>query len=215
MSVSSQKAWYKKNNMELPAHLKPVSAAQAKKADKPTGTKELERKSLQAYGATKGTKVGEVGGEKAAGDRDTIKPLSPEQHAKVQAAIKAAKCVVKTKRAPIKSKEDRLAFIKAAVAKAKSPKRAERFDVATLDNNDEHNDIRHDHDLMHSVGVRSSYNEEIEQIDERNVENKNKKDEYVRLQGLKAMKAGKVDSARGHSPTRFGREELKNEEVEL
>ena len=57
--------------------------------------------------------------------------------------------------------------------------------------------------------------EEVEQIDERNVENKKKKDEYVRLQGLKAMKAGKVDPARGHSPTRFGREELKNEEVEL
>ena len=165
MSVSSQKAWYKKNKMELPAHLKPVSAAQAKKQVR-IDTKELERKSLKAYGATKGTKVGEVGGEKAADDRDTIKPLSPEQHAKVQAAIKAAKGVVKTKRAPIKSKEDRLAFIKAAVAKAKSPKRAERFDVATLDNNDEHDNIRRDNDLMHSVGVRHSYNEEVETKEE-------------------------------------------------
>jgi hypothetical protein len=39
--------------------------------------------------------------------------------------------------------------------------------------------------------------------------NKEKKKEYVRQVGLKAMKQGKVDPARGHSPQRFGREILK------
>jgi hypothetical protein len=44
--------------------------------------------------------------------------------------------------------------------------------------------------------------------------NKMKKNEYIRQLGLKAMKAGKVDPARGHSPTRFGREVLKKEEAD-
>ena len=39
--------------------------------------------------------------------------------------------------------------------------------------------------------------------------NKDKKKEYVRQVGLKAMKQGKVDPARGHSPQKFGREILK------
>jgi hypothetical protein len=56
--------------------------------------------------------------------------------------------------------------------------------------------------------------EEIEQIQEGNPENKEKKKEYVRGVGLKAMKAGKVDPARGHIPQRAGREELRKEEIE-
>ena len=47
-----------------------------------------------------------------------------------------------------------------------------------------------------------------------NAKNKDKKNAYVRQVGLKAMKAGKVNPARGHSPTRFGREMLKKEDVE-
>ena len=47
-----------------------------------------------------------------------------------------------------------------------------------------------------------------------NAKNKDKKNAYVRQVGLKAMKAGIVNPARGHSPTRFGREMLKKEEVE-
>jgi len=44
--------------------------------------------------------------------------------------------------------------------------------------------------------------------------NKDKKNAYVRSLGVKAMRAGNVDPARGHSPTRFGREVLAKEEVE-
>lgn len=46
----------------------------------------------------------------------------------------------------------------------------------------------------------------------RSLRNKDKKNAFVRQKGLEAMKAGKVDPARGHSPTRFGREELRKEE---
>lgn len=46
----------------------------------------------------------------------------------------------------------------------------------------------------------------------RSLRNKDKKNAFVRQKGLEAMKAGKVDPARGHSPTRFGREQLRKEE---
>jgi hypothetical protein len=58
-------------------------------------------------------------------------------------------------------------------------------------------------------------NEEAEQIEEGNPANKAKKKEAIRQLGLKAMKAGKVDPARGYIPQRAGREQLKKEETKM
>ena len=56
--------------------------------------------------------------------------------------------------------------------------------------------------------------EEAEHVEEGNLANKAKKKEAIRQLGLKAMKAGKVDPARGYIPQRAGREQLKKEETE-
>jgi len=143
MSHTFQKAWYKKNNMPLPAHLQRASSAD--KVDT-TRTKSMQQKSLAAYGATKGTRMGsaEGTGEEM---KDTVKPLTRDQWSKVHAAQRAAKGTPLTK-------DQRMSAIARAVRKAQT-----KHDVPTLDNNDDHADIRHDHDLMHSVGVRQSYNE--------------------------------------------------------
>lgn len=143
MSHTFQKAWYKKNNMELPAHLQRASSAD--KVDT-TRTKTMQQKSLAAYGATKGTRMGSAEGTGET-QHDTIKPLTRDQWSKVDAAKRAAK------RTPL-TKDQRMSAIAHAVRKAQS-----KHDVPTLDNHDDHADIRHDHDLMHSVGVRHSYNE--------------------------------------------------------
>ena len=84
MSPTFQKAWYKRNKMPLPPHLT-GSVKQASKEVKPSErVKKLQAKSIQAYGATKGTKVG---GEHGSGEmKDTIAPLTRDQHSKVQAA---------------------------------------------------------------------------------------------------------------------------------
>lgn len=54
-----------------------------------------------------------------------------------------------------------------------------------------------------------------ENIQEGNPVNKAKKKEFVRQVGLKAMRAGKVDRARGYVPQRAGREELRKEEAQM
>jgi len=62
---------------------------------------------------------------------------------------------------------------------------------------------------------KSMKKEEVEQIEEGNPANKAKKKEAIRQLGLKAMKAGKVDPARGYIPQRAGREQLKKEETKM
>ena len=168
MSPTFQKAWYKKHKMPLPAHLQRPS--QSDKVDT-TRTKSLQAKSLRAYGATKGAKVG---GEYGSGEmKDTIAPLTRDQHSKVQAAARAAKAAEKAaapKRAPIKSKEDRLNFLKKAFSKSKSEKRQARFDVPTLEKDDDsHDDLRDVHQSLH---IRKGYNEEVEQISENSMKDK-------------------------------------------
>lgn len=171
MSPTFQKAWYKRNKMELPAHLT-GSVKQASKEVKPSErAKALQAKSLKAYGATKGLKVG---GEHGSGEmKDTIAPLTRDQHSKVQAAARAAKAAEKTaapKREPIKSKEDRLNFLKKAFSKSKSEKRQARFDIPNVDpDNEGHDDLR---DLHQSLHIRKGYNEEVEQISENSMKDK-------------------------------------------
>jgi hypothetical protein len=252
-----------------------VSVKQASKEVKASArAKKLAQQSLKAYGATKGQRMG---GEDGSGEtlRDTIAPLTRDQHSKVQAAQRAAKAVAKPAKpaAPKKplTKDQRLAAIAAAARKAKA-----KHDVPTMDVDDDHDDLR---DLHQSLHIRRGYNEEMEKVDEivgvlaamdkadkarssnlkvgdnvrsikmpipgkvekikdgkvyfrhesgklyathagnlrkeeveleeADMSNKEKKKEYVRQVGLKAMKQGKVDPARGHSPQRFGREILR------
>jgi len=113
--------------------------------------KQLQAKSLKAYGATKGTRMGSADGS---GEelKDTIKPLTRDQHSKVQAAARAAK------KTPL-TKDQRMAAIAASVRKYK-----EKHDVPTVDPDDEgHDDLR---DIHQSLHIRKGYNEEVEQIDE-------------------------------------------------
>ncbi len=158
MSPTFQKAWYKRNKMELPPHLT-GSVKQASKEVKPSErVKKLQTKSLQAYGATKGLKVG---GEHGSGEmKDTIAPLTRDQHSKVQAAARAAKAAEKSaaKKTPL-TKSQRMSAIAAAVRKAQT-----KHDVPTMEPDDEgHDDLR---DLHQSLHIRKGYNEEVEQVDE-------------------------------------------------
>jgi len=137
-----------------------VSVKQASKEVKPTERiKALQTKSLKAYGATKGLKVG---GEHGSGEmKDTIAPLTRDQHSKVQAAARAAKAAEKpaaAKKTPL-TKGQRMAAIAAAVRKTQT-----KHDVPTMDPDDEsHDDLR---DLHQSLHIRKGYNEEVEQVDE-------------------------------------------------
>ena len=196
-------AWLQKSG-----HGAGVSVKQASKEVKATErAKKLAQQSLKAYGATKGRRMG---GEDGSGEtlRDTIAPLTRDQHSKVQAAQRAAKAAAKPAKpaAPKKllTKDQRIAAIAAAARKAKA-----KHDVPTIDVEDDHDDLR---DLHQSLHIRRGYNEEMDkdvELEEADMSNKDKKKEFVRQVGLKAMKQGKVDPARGHSPQRFGREILK------
>ena len=134
------------------------SVKQASKEVKPTArAQSLQQKSLKAYGATKGTRMGSDDGSGEA-IRDTIAPLTRDQHAKVQAAEREAKAAAK-KAAPAAPKKplttsQRLSAIAAAVRKAKA-----KHDVPTMEPDDEgHDDLR---DVYQSLHIRG-YNEEKE-----------------------------------------------------
>jgi len=148
--------------MQKSGHGAGASVKQASKEVKPSArVKSLQTKSLQAYGATKGTKVG---GEHGSGEmRDTIAPLTRDQHSKVQAAERAAKAAAK-KAAPAKPKKplsqaERMAAIAKAVTKAKSK---DRFDVPTVNPDDvDHDDLRDVHNQMH---IRGTYSEATDRM---------------------------------------------------
>ena len=157
------------NNPEFQSWLKSSghgageSVKQASKEVKSTArVKSLQQKSLKAYGATKGTRMGSEDGSGEA-IRDTIAPLTRDQHAKVQAAEREAKAAAK-KAAPAAPKKplstsQRLSAIAAAVRKAKA-----KHDVPTMEPDDEgHDDLMDVHQSLH---IRSGYNEEVEQVDE-------------------------------------------------
>jgi len=164
MSPTYQKAWYKRNKMPLPAHLT-GSVAQASKEVKPSErVKSLRAKSLKAYGATKGTRMGSDDGS-GESLRDTIVPLTRDQYSKVQKAARDAKVATKPA-APAKQKKplsnaERLAIIARA---AKKSRLKDRFDVPTMNPDDiDHDDLT---DLHRSLHIGKRYNEEVEQTDE-------------------------------------------------
>jgi hypothetical protein len=163
-----------------------VSVKQASKEVKPTErVKKLQTKSLQAYGATKGLKVG---GEHGSGEmKDTIAPLTRDQHSKVQAAARAAKAAEKSaapkavaaKKTPL-TKSQRMAAIAAAVRKAQT-----KHDVPTMEPDDEgHDDLRDVHQSLH---IRKGYNEEVEQVAEGRM-----KDIVTNRQETERLKAQKI-----------------------
>lgn len=129
------------------------SAAKAKSQTTVSKEKEVARKtlSLKAYGATKGTKTGASPGSEH-DTRDTIAPLTRDQHSKVHAAVRAAKNKESGK--PL-SKADRIAAIARTAHKGQT-----KHDVATLDPSDRsHDDFVQSHFRMH-------YSEEVDRVDE-------------------------------------------------
>jgi hypothetical protein len=111
-------AFKKKHGLENTSSVKQVSKSQV------DAKKEKARQALaaKAYGATKGTRMGSADGT---GEtlRDTIAPLSPEQHSAVKAAERTAKAAAKPakpkkeKKAAAKPEESRLDIIKRLAAK--------------------------------------------------------------------------------------------------
>jgi hypothetical protein len=130
--------WFQKNHPDMAHFDKSAKQASMTGVSSAVSTAR-EKASLKAYGATKGTKVGEIGGERAAADKDTTVPLTPEQHSKVQAA----------KRSTIKgaalSHSERISAIARASRKAQT-----KHDVPTEDPDDAgHDDIRDVHNSLH------------------------------------------------------------------
>lgn len=156
--------WFQKNHPDMAHFDKSVKQASM------TGTSSAvsaarEKASLKAYGATKGTKVGEIGGERAAADKDTTVPLSPEQHSKIQAAKRSA---VKPAAASTDKPVDRLSLIKQLHKKSQSAsgkmQRAAKHDVPTEDPDDaSHDDLRDVHNSLH---VRTGHYSESVELDE-------------------------------------------------
>jgi hypothetical protein len=185
-----------------------ASVKQASKEVKPSErVKKLQVKSLQAYGATKGLKVG---GEHGSGEmKDTIAPLTRDQHSKIQAAARAAKAAEKpaaAKKTPL-TKGQRMAAIAAAVRKTQT-----KHDVPTMDPDDEsHDDLR---DLHQSLHIRKGYNEEASPMIKPPTNRFDKKSDafaHVEKHGGKVYKQTYTNS-KGQQTVSYS---VKKEEVEL
>jgi hypothetical protein len=185
-----------------------ASVKQASKEIKPSErVKALQTKSLKAYGATKGLKVG---GEHGSGEmKDTIAPLTRDQHSKVQAAARAAKAAEKPAAAPKKllTKDQRMSAIAAAVRKAQT-----KHDVPTMEPDDEgHDDLR---DLHQSLHIRKGYNEEASPMIKPPTNRFDKKSDafaHAEKHGGKVYKQTYTDS-KGQQTVSYS---VKKEEVEL
>jgi hypothetical protein len=167
-----RESWFKQNHPDM-SHFD-TSAKQGSIGQKVDKAKQAAREklSLQAHGATRGTKMGEVGGTKPEADKDTIKPLSREQHSKVQAAKREAAlndtrkaAATAPKPLAVGDKAGRLAAIKRLHQNSQSAaykmKKAAKHDVATEDPDDRgHDDMMDIHHSLHIGGHQ--YNEEIE-----------------------------------------------------
>lgn len=108
-------------------------------------SKKLVKKSLAAYGATKGTRMGSEDGSGEA-LRDTVAPLTRDQYSKVQTAKREAE-----KAGKLDTKEKRLQFLKKLAVKPAAPAPAEDFDEI------EHEDHLDTHRSLHITGVGSKY----------------------------------------------------------
>jgi hypothetical protein len=116
------KKFLKDQGLETETSVKQVSKSQVDKVKQ----KAREKLAAKAYGATKGTRMGAADGS---GEtlRDTIAPLSPEQHAAVKTAERTAKAAAKPAAKPKKEKkpkapkpeESRLDMIKRLASRKK------------------------------------------------------------------------------------------------
>jgi hypothetical protein len=207
MSKAAQKAWYKKNNMEMPDDMEGRSAAAAKRVKiKPRKEIAIEPGSIRAINAERQKAymgrppigaMGSGGSNVMAGaGQSTIKDL--------KASIKAG-YNPKVSLDPYESERAKKTGPRSLNLKKKSVEEASKPDASMAMTHQPKMKMINDKDkrtLGKVVALMAAQ------------KNKDKKNEYVRQLGLKAMKAGEVDPARGHSPTRFGREVLKKEEVE-
>ncbi len=203
-------------------HLDPsqgVSVKQATKAQVTDKVKAAAREKLasKAYGATKGTKVG---GEYGSGEmRDTVVPLSKDQHDKVKAAERAAKvpAAVSPKKkpeakpaampAPKKplSAAERIAAIAKAVRKQKS-----KFDVPTNNPDDtDHDDLADVHRSLHISGKSNQFDEEKEPRNEREANEKMKPMQSKETQRLLHL-AKIAATAKYRAPKKQGMNEMDN-----
>jgi hypothetical protein len=118
MSMAAQKRLAARSGEKMALSVKQATKSNVDRLKQ----KAREKMSLKAYGATTGTKVGREGGEEI---RDTIAPLSPEQHSKVQTAKREATPakepkIKKIKQQPaVKKPESRFDMIKRIAAKRK------------------------------------------------------------------------------------------------
>jgi hypothetical protein len=159
MSITAQRAWYKKTNTPLPPHL--ISQKQITKIDL-TRTKEAMKMGLKAHGATKGLPVGAPDGSWA--------KSGSQKHGDVkvwsQAEIDQENRKRGTEPQEISPKERRLAIIKASLEKAKR-KKAGQFDVPTARPQElDSRDLTDMHNALHIPRGSSSMDEEVEQVDE-------------------------------------------------
>ncbi len=179
MSKSAQKAWYKKNNMEMPNEPTERSAAVAKRVKvAPRKASDVKPDSVRAINTTRMAAYMAKGGR-----------------APIGAAGSGGNSVMAGSN--MSTVRGMITGIKAGF----NPK-------VSLD--------PYESERAKKIGPRSLKlkKEEAEHVEEGNLANKAKKKEAIRQLGLKAMKAGKVDPARGYIPQRAGREQLKKEETE-
>jgi len=214
MSPSFQKKWYKKHGMEMPTASKEKepegkSAAAAKRIKvasrknvnvKPNSVRAINVARQKAY-MDKGGRppIGAMGSDgsnvMAGAGQSTIRDL--------RASIKAG-FNPKVSLDPYQSK-------RAKKTKNESVDEAAKPDASMAMTNQLKMKMISDKDKRTLGKVAVLMARERALTAQRN---KDKKNAYVRGLGLNAMRAGNVDPARGHSPTRFGREVLAKEEVE-
>lgn len=156
MSITAQKAWYKKNNMPMPPHL--ISQKQVTKIDL-TRTKKAQKEGLKAHGATRGLPVGAPDGSGAKpvdqkhGETKVWTPAEIEQENKKRGTVPKE----------LSPKEKRLALIKASLEKAKR-KKAGQFDVPTARPQElDTRDLMDVHNALHIPRGSSSMDEEVSQ----------------------------------------------------
>lgn len=151
--------WFRQNHPDMAHFDTSVKQASVQKVDK---AKMAERKRLSdlSVGATRGTATGGEGGNADAPPRDTIAPLTRDQHSAIQAAKKAAEPPKpqKPEKKPAAPKPltqaERIAAIARFARKAQSPA---KHDVPTFDPDDkDHDDYARAHYGMHQ------YTEEVE-----------------------------------------------------
>lgn len=169
-----RESWFKQNHPDM-AHFD-TSAKQGsiQKVDKAKLAARAAM-SLKAHGATKGVATGGEGGNAETPHKDTIAPLTRDQHSAVQSAKRSAEAPAPAKKeapkaAPAAKPVDRLALIKQIHKKTQSAagkqKRAAKFDVPTEDPDDAaHDDYVKQHYGMHH------YSEEVEQVEEGKIQN--------------------------------------------